>query len=1208
MKTSNALLFPLLTLALLSACSGDDDGDTGSMTRDGGPGGDTRDAGPRDGGDVVVGCNNPALTPPSNGTCAHTAGTNGALLIRGDVISPEGFLQNAHVLVGADGTVKCAACDCSAQAEFANAAVLECAQGVISPALVNAHDHITFTETPPTPPTNPEERYEHRHDWRRGQNNHEEIPSVSNRGGNDGVLWGELRHLFGGATSINGSGGANGLLRNLDRTGAQQEGLEQQSVEYQTFPLGDSGGARRDMGCGYPSLDSPADYANNIAYAPHIAEGIDDTARNEFLCLSGIDSTGSDVLDAKTAVIHGIGLVATDYAAMAAAGSSLIWSPRSNISLYGHTAQVVLAKRSGVNIALGTDWTQTGSINLLRELRCAADFNRENLGGHFNDRELVAMVTSNAAASMGSASRLGTLAAGREADIAIFDGSTNAGYRAILNADPDDVVLVLRGGTVLYGDAEIVAALPMGGTGCEALDVCGVQKRACVERETGSTIAQIRSGLPDYTYDIFFCDTPTQEPTCIPFRSGEFMGMGMQGDSDGDGVVDAMDNCPNVFNAPRPMDDNEQPDADDDMVGDACDVCPLNADTSNCSPPDPNDLDGDGVPNASDNCPGMPNMDQADRDSDMIGDICDACPDESNLNGAACSASVYDIKQGMVSDGTRVRVVNMLVTGVSSTGVYLQRIEGDEGYDMTLRENYSGMFVFAGAAMAANRGDRVTVDGDVNNFFGQWQLENPTFTVLSSGNALPMPIMITPAEGATGGARAAQLESVLVRVGTVTVTEVEPPVGPGDNAPTFEFVVDGALRVNDHFYRVEPLPQVGDTIQFIVGILRLANENSKIEPRDADDIGVPPGLRGFTPATTYARLGETAVPGGGFAVELTRAALADTTITLTANGIGVPASVTVVTGERTADVEITATSSAASPYMVFASYDDGMTTQTATGTVIVYDDAAPRSLDDASLDITTIPVNGTAMGSVTIDLPGAVGGTAVTLSVMPTGVATVPPMVTIAQDARTATFTLTAGANAGMATLRVSVGNDMETIPFEVVQSTSRAPMPGDLIITEVHRNPSGNDEFMREWFEVYNASTDAILIDGIGIQDNGSMSHTVAAPGVEIMPGQHVVFARLSNPANNGGVTAIAAYDGASNIQLANGADRIVLSHGGTELDRVEWASGWPGGGQGVAMCLAFPYMDNAVQANWHNSVGMFGTGGDTGHPGVQSDGTNCP
>ncbi len=84
-------------------------------------------------------------------------------------------------------------------------------------------------------------------------------------------------------------------------------------------------------------------------------------------------------------------------------------------------------------------------------------------------------------------------------------------------------------------------------------------------------------------------------------------------DTDGDGVVDALDNCPHT---PNP----NQANSDTDSLGDACDNCP----------DDPNpgqlDLDGDNAGDACDNCPQWPNAPQANIDSDDWGDVCDNCP------------------------------------------------------------------------------------------------------------------------------------------------------------------------------------------------------------------------------------------------------------------------------------------------------------------------------------------------------------------------------------------------------------------------------------------------------------------------------------------------------------------------------------------------------------------------------------------------------
>ena len=98
----------------------------------------------------------------------------------------------------------------------------------------------------------------------------------------------------------------------------------------------------------------------------------------------------------------------------------MIWSPLSNLLLYGATARVEAARKAGVRIGLGSDWSPSGSKNLLGELKVAWLYSQHVLDGLFSARDLVAMATRDAAAILKWHKALGTLEPGKRADLIVI--------------------------------------------------------------------------------------------------------------------------------------------------------------------------------------------------------------------------------------------------------------------------------------------------------------------------------------------------------------------------------------------------------------------------------------------------------------------------------------------------------------------------------------------------------------------------------------------------------------------------------------------------------------------------------------------------------------------------------------------------------------------------------------------------------------------
>lgn len=130
----------------------------------------------------------------------------------------------------------------------------------------------------------------------------------------------------------------------------------------------------------------------------------------------------------------------------------------------------------------------------------------------------------------------------------------------------------------------------------------------------GSTWVPLGDGMPmQPVLDLDFNQPTRQIVAATHGRSMYrlYLNCSSGADSDGDGLADVCDNCPQVTNP-------DQSDLDYDGVGDLCDPCIIDVN---------NDIDQDGRCAQDDNCPSVANPDQADADHDGVGDVCDPCTD-----------------------------------------------------------------------------------------------------------------------------------------------------------------------------------------------------------------------------------------------------------------------------------------------------------------------------------------------------------------------------------------------------------------------------------------------------------------------------------------------------------------------------------------------------------------------------------------------------
>ena len=390
----------------------------------------------------------PANAPHCAFTPAASAdGPVPGLIVGADALLPEGHKPDYGVHIRFNGGMGAVTDFDALRAAYPNAAVLDCRdRAVVSPGFVNAHEHPAYSYAFPDANLNP--GYVHRDEWRLGIDGKLQLPPPKPHRFDPGdpgttaiLVAMELRHLLGGATAIAGSGGVPGVIRNINRYKRRGDlALYDAEADVTTFPFSfrvvedlkdecAGGPAHR-----FPPADDDLAF---MAYVPHVGEGrpTSCSARAEVTRYLGRVQRR----DRRYSLVHGVATDRKDYAVMRRFDVTLVWSPRSNLALYGETVDIAGVLEHGVRVALSTDWSPSGSFNMREEFKCARRV-AEEAGVALSAEALWRMATGNGAYALGLEDRFGAIEPGLRADLILVKYAGGDPYDAVLTATDEDIL------------------------------------------------------------------------------------------------------------------------------------------------------------------------------------------------------------------------------------------------------------------------------------------------------------------------------------------------------------------------------------------------------------------------------------------------------------------------------------------------------------------------------------------------------------------------------------------------------------------------------------------------------------------------------------------------------------------------------------------------------------------------------------------------
>lgn len=393
-----------------------------------------------------------------------------------DTVIPDGIVyirDNQIVAVSRQGNI--------APPEFDRVRVIA-TRGTIYPGLIELHNHLSYDalklwQVPET--------YTNRDAWGRHPDYRRLISGPMNVLGKTAgfaeaiVRYVECKCLLGGVTTSQGialfsNAGIVRFYRGLVRNAEVSNGPDMPAAEARIADV-----VAKDAAKFFEHLNKSS------CLLLHLSEGTDARARSHFETLTMPD--GQIAITKALVGIHCAALTRRDFGLMAARGASMVWSPLSNLLLYGATADVKAASEEGVSIGLGSDWSPSGSKNLLAELKIAKRYS-EHAGGIFSDKQIVAMATRNGAKILKWDQAVGSIEANKRADLIVVRARTGDPYRHLIEASESDVVLVVIDGVPRSG---MPGLMPTNGASTERWKVAGTDRLLNIADDADEMVAAL---------------------------------------------------------------------------------------------------------------------------------------------------------------------------------------------------------------------------------------------------------------------------------------------------------------------------------------------------------------------------------------------------------------------------------------------------------------------------------------------------------------------------------------------------------------------------------------------------------------------------------------------------------------------------------------------------------------------------------------------